>query len=217
MQRVIRRCFSDKNYYEKLAMYKPIIVSSIPHPGFPTTFMVASLPVLCGGFATAFFPQYNLFTSSVPDIALYTCLYSAVHTSFLAGVHIGFGSILYDPVIKNEDMRYTQLQLMYPFLAPVFTTMFVCTYWAFSYSHLKALYSLCGISFVYIGILVGDSFYADKRMTIPKWYKNLKVKSSLVALLGMGLLIFGVFMHPDATKPKTGLFYKMSKEIYEES
>lgn len=214
MHRHLARAFSRQSYYEKLIEIQPALDSKVPHPGMPTILTSAALPVLVGGALTAFCPYYNLFTPVLPDIALYTCLYSATHTSFLAGVHIGFGSMLYDSQAKSEDMKYINLQILYPFIVPVFCTSFVCGYWAFPYSHIKVLYSVLGIGVVQLGVLVGDFYYADKRKTIPIWYRDLKMKSSGIALLGIFMLIYGIYTFPELTRLKSREFPKTTQEIY---
>ena len=119
MYKQISRLFSNQSYYDKLAALQPFILAPRPHPGFSTSFMLSSLPILAGGISTAMFPHFNLFLSSVSDIALYTCLYSGLQTTFFAGVHLGFGSVLHDSETNNDDTKYIDLQLVCPFLAPV--------------------------------------------------------------------------------------------------
>lgn len=214
MFRHIRRFFSSNTYYDKLESLKPLINNPYPHPSFPAFFTLGTAPVFLGGLSTALFPHINLFVSSVSDIALYTCLYSAIHTSFLAGIHLGFASVLFDPSLENNDSRYIKLQMIYPFLAPTITTVFCCAYWAFPYSHLNALYSVSGIAFTYIGVYIGDSYYAVKRKTIPMWYKRLKLKTTLGSVAGLLLVLYGIFTFPEITKPKTQVFAKPTTELY---
>ena len=216
MQKQARRLFTRQSYYEKLKQYEPIINSKAPHSGFSSAFTTTSLPVLFGGFATAFFPHYNLFIQTVPDIALYTCIYSSLHTCMLAGVHLGVGSVLFDQEIKNEDTRYIRLQLTYPFFAPIFSSIFTCCYWAFPYTQLNALYSVLGIGIVYIGVLIGDSFYAIKRKTLPMWYRDLKMNTTFIALSGIFMLLYGIYTFPKETKHISLTYPKTIQELKSE-
>lgn len=219
MLKIVKRLFSEENYYQRLKELQPIILRQDAPKGMTGFYMSASMPVVLGGFMTAFFPYYNIMPELIPDIALYTCIYSSLHTSLLAGAHVGLACALYDPgsELKGEDRRYLDLQMIYPFFAPGFCCFFCCGYWGMPYAHLKVLYSIAGIGAVYIGVLLGDVFYADKRKTIPIWYRDLKMKITLVTLIGLGMLIFGIFKFPEETKYKRPQFPKMYQELYDNS
>jgi hypothetical protein len=85
------------------------------------------------------------------------------------------------------------------------------------YSHLKSLYSITGIAVCYVGVLVGDSFYASKRKTIPMWFLDIKMKTTFLTLTGIGMLLYGVFMFPTQTRPVKKDFPPSTAEIYAQS
>ncbi|OMJ90655.1 hypothetical protein SteCoe_6935 [Stentor coeruleus] len=213
MLRHIHRFFSGNSYHEKLESLKPLINSPYPSPNITAFFALGAAPVFLGGLSTALFPHINLFTTIINDIALYTCLYSTIHTSFLAGIHLGFSSVLYDPLLGNNDSRYIKLQMIYPFFAPIMTSAFCYVYWVTPYSNINALYSISGIAFTYLGIYAGDYYYAVNRKTIPMWYKRLKLKITVSSVAGLILVLYGVFMFPELTKPKTQTFARPSSQI----
>ena len=119
-------------------------------------------------------------------------------------------------VFWRKVPRYIRLQLTYPFFAPIFSSIFTCCYWAFPYTQLNALYSVLGIGIVYIGVLIGDSFYAIKRKTLPMWYRDLKMNTTFIALSGIFMLLYGIYTFPKETKHMTLTYPKTIQELKSE-
>ena len=200
--RGLGRLFSNEKLNARLKELEPIINSNVPHKGIREYLLYSSFPVVLGGFAAAQSALNGIFISSLPDLVLNTLLYTSLHTTLLAGVHFGFASAIYYNNSDSIESRYLRLQLYYPFLAPVLTTYLSCAYWVFPFTHLKSLYTISGIGFVYMGIFLADSFFADRAKVLPLWYKQLKRETTGIAMIGIFILLFVVFKYPEETKLK---------------
>jgi hypothetical protein len=196
----ILRRFSKPNYQEKLESFKPLINSDIPHPAFPSLYINSSLPVLLGGLASVALPALGIFESWTPELVLYTMIYSSLHTTLLAGTHLGLASVFYEDHQEDSDSTYLRKQLVYPFFAPIFTTFLTCSYWAFPLSHLKSLYAISGIGVIYLGVFIGDNFFGERLKVVPVWYLKLKRNVTVISVLGIIFLLLGVYAYPQQTK-----------------
>jgi hypothetical protein len=200
------RLFSKTSFQEKIDSLKPFISSNIPHPSFPSIYINSSIPVLIGGLSSLVFPALGVFPSAVPDIVLYTMIYSSLHTTLLAGTHIGLASVFYEDHREDVDSSHLTKQLVYPFFAPIFCTFLTCSYWAFPFTHLKSLYAISGIGVIYLGVFIGDNFFGDRVKVVPLWYVKLKRNVTVISLIGIIFLLIGVYAYPQQTKlPEKGV------------
>ena len=200
--KLLSKFFSNSKYAEKIELLKPIINGSHPHYALNPIYKASSIPIFIGGLASLAFPAAGIFLDSVPSIVLNTMIYSSLHTSLLAGAHLGFASVIYDD--RQEDLLsyYSKKQLVYPFFAPIFASFMTCAYWAFPFSHLKSLYTISSIGFIYLGVFIADNFFGDRVKIVPLWYRNLKRDVTLISVVGIILMALGVYAFPEQTKLK---------------
>ena len=200
--KLLSRLFSNSKYAEKIELLKPVINGEHPHYALNPICKASSLPVLIGGLASFTFPALGIFLDAVPSIVLNTMIYSSLHTTLLAGAHLGFASVIYDDQQEDIYSYYAKKQLVYPFFAPIFASFMTCAYWAFPFSHLKSLYTISSIGFIYLGVFVADNFFGDRVKIVPIWYRNLKRDVTLISVLGIILMALGVYAFPEQTKLK---------------
>lgn len=211
--KILGRCFSNEKFFERLKELEPITSSSVPHKNFTSFLMYSSFPILAGGVCATTFSAFDLFTLNIPSIVINTMLYSSLHATLLAGAHFGFASSLYVGNSDCVESKSLNSQLFYPFIAPILTTFFTYSYWGFPYTHLKSLYTISGIGFMYLGVFLADSYYSDRVKLVPLWYTNLKLKVTVTSLIGILFLLYAVFNFPEKTKwTKLNLVNKKDKQ-----
>lgn len=206
--RSIRRVFSDlpqeplasniqQNYYSKIEYYKPILAQENV-PGHFKFFSYLSLfPLVSSGLLLAICPHFGLLSAVMPQIATYSCIYAALHSTFLSGVHIGLASVFYDPTLTNKDGQQIKKQLIYPLVVPIFSWIICMFMFVFPVSNIKFLTNLTGIGLIYTSTLAADMLYTTKQKTVPVWYKNWKVYTTLVSTGSLALIIFGLYNFPE--------------------
>ncbi|CAG9321777.1 unnamed protein product [Blepharisma stoltei] len=185
------------DYYQTLEFFKPIISLTKTPTYFKNISLVSLFPLLGGGISVIACPYLGLMPTLLPEIAKYTCVYAALHSTFLSGIHIGLGSVFYDPNLMNEDGQYIKKQLAFPLIVPVVNWALCCFMWAVPCSEIKFLSYLAAIGSVYVGTLALDTMYVVQRKTVPLWYRNWKVWMTIGSVSGLGLLIAGLYMHPE--------------------
>jgi hypothetical protein len=158
--------------------------------------LVSSLPIVAGGIISLFGASTQSIPLYLPDIALYSFLYSGVHSVFLASLHSGFGLILHTETLMDKK-SFTNFQLIYPYIFPFLSAPLIYTYWSCPFTQFKSLFSIAGVSSLYLGILLFDYFYVNYKKTLPQWYFNLKLKTTGVALLGLSFLFIALLSNPE--------------------
>mmetsp|Transcript_23085 Transcript_23085/g.22862 ORF Transcript_23085/g.22862 Transcript_23085/m.22862 type:complete len:91 (+) Transcript_23085:422-694(+) len=88
--------------------------------------------------------------------------------------------------------------------------------WAVPCSEIKFLTYLAAIGSVYVGTLALDTMYVVQRKTVPLWYRNWKVWMTIGSASGLGLLLAGLYMHPELIIKIKYNDVKTLNELYEE-
>lgn len=173
--------------------------------------IINTLPILAGGLCSLYFPYAQLYPEFIPNIGLGTVIYSTMHLTLLSAIHLGFGSI---EQIKALPVMNTNIpQLVYPIIGPFVAGYSAYLYWNDPFTQYNSLLSVSLLSSLYLAINCGDYYFCRNKVDMPTWYFSLKLKITILAILGLGSLALAIKLYPDQLKIQSKGFPPTLEEI----
>ena len=201
-------------FYKEYEKYKPLLESErVPRyfqlPGYMSVAPLAGASLWC--LAGVSFGWEGLGT-----VAYWTCTYSALHSTLLAGAHWGLASSLFDPAISSQEGKNFRLQFILYATVPMISWMTIGSLFTLTPTIPRLLNTIGMLCSLYVGIQVGDNLYATQHKTIPAWYRHWKMYITLGSISSLAVLAFLVYTHKDAFRREAKEYVTIQRDLEED-
>lgn len=200
ISRTIKNSQSEEyvTFYKEFEKYKPLLeIERIPKyfklPGLFSVAPIAGASLWC-------LTGVSLGWEGLGSIVYWTCAYSALHSTVLAGSHWGMAASLYDPLISSQEAKHFRVQFIIFPIVPLLSWMTIGSLFTLPLTTPRLMNTLAMLSSLYVGIQVGDDLYAIRHKTIPAWYRHWKMYITLSSITSLSVLALLVYLYPDAFK-----------------